>query len=561
MMDTKPPVIQGKEWMLADQFHTERLDHLGIVAGICDEIDLVARIDAAAPSRMSSPTVGQAVKAMILNALGFVGRPLYLTPEFFRTKPVDLLVGEGLTAADLNDHNLGRALDALFRAGVTEVFTRVAQSALAKFGMEIEHIHLDSSSFSLHGEYDTDEMSSDTDEAPTPVTITHGYSKDHRPDLKQVMLNLMCANNSSLPVWIQALSGNSSDTNSFPEAVKAYTAQLAAGDETPLFVMDAAVYSHDNLPLISEDQHWISRVPATLSAVNELRENVTVDEMQFIDEDTAIWEHCSYYGGVKQRWLLVYHRPTAQKAVLTFEKRIQKDYDKVARGVKRLQKKAFNCEVDALKALADRDPSSLYHQVTGTVASRERYARPGRPTVHTPTVTEWYLELTIEQNDDTIRQRRNRLGTYVLATNVLDTQTLSGESILRIYRQQSTSVERGFRFLKDPMFFAHSLFLKKPARIMALLMVMGLSLLIYSLAELHLRQTMADRDETIPDQKGYPTQRPTMRRIFQMFEGISILHIEQTGVKRRLVLNMSDLHRQILSYFSEHVRKFYETPI
>lgn len=547
--------------MSADQFHTERLDHLGIVAGICDEIDLVARIDAAVPSRMSSPTVGQAVKAMVLNALGFVGRPLYLTPEFFRTKPVDLLVGEGLTAADLNDHNLGRALDALFRAGVTEVFTQVVQSALATFGVEVEHIHLDSTSFSLHGEYNTDEISSDSDAAPTPVTITHGYSKDHRPDLKQAMLNLMCANNSSLPVWIQALSGNSSDTNSFPEAVKGYTAQLAASDEHPLFVMDAAVYSHDNLPVISENQHWISRVPATLSVVNELRESVTVDEMHFIDEDTAIWEHCSYYGGVKQRWLLVYHRPTAQKAGPSFDKRIQKDYDKVARSVKRLQKKTFNCEADALQALADRDPSSLYHQVTGTVASRQRYAHPGRPTADTPTVTEWYLELSIEQNDDTIRQRHNRLGTYVLATNVLDPQKLSSETILRTYRQQSTSVERGFRFLKDPMFFAHSLFLKKPARIMALLMVMGLSLLIYSLAELHLRQTMANRDDTIPDQKGYPTQRPTMRRIFQMFEGISILHIQQTGVKRRRVLNLSDLHRQILSYFSDHVRKFYETPI
>jgi len=507
--------------MSADQFHTERLDHLGIVAGMCDEIDLVARIDAAAPSRMSSPTVGQAVKAMVLNALGFVGRPLYLTPEFFKTKPVDLLIGEGVRAADLNDHNLGRALDALFRAGVTEVFTHVVQSALATCGVEIEHIHLDSTSFSLHGEYDTEEMGCDNDETPTPITMTHGYSKDHRPDLKQAMLNLMCANNSSLPVWIQALSGNRSDTNSFPEAVKAYTAQLATSDEHPLFVMDAAVYSHDNLPLISEDQLWVSRVPATLSVVNELRESVSVDEMHFIDEDTAIWEYCSYYGGVKQRWLLVYHRPTAQKTVPSFEKRIQKDYDNVVRRVKRLQNKTFNCEADARKALADRDPSSLYHQVSGTVASRERYARPGRPTADTPTVTEWYLELTIEPNDDTIRQRRNRLGTYVLATNVLDTQKLSSEALLRTYRQQSTSVERGFRFLKDPMFFAHSLFLKKPARIMALLMVMGLSLLIYSLAELQLRQMMAARDETIPDQKGYPTQRPTMRRIFQMFEGIS----------------------------------------
>jgi transposase len=442
--------------MSANPFHTERLDHLGIVAGICDEIDLVARIDAAVPSRMSSPTVGQAVKAMVLNALGFVGRPLYLTSEFYETKPVELLVGEGLSAADLNDHNLGRALEALFRAGITEVFTRVAQPALSTFGVEIEHIHLDSTSFNLHGEYKRKDSPSADEDAPQAVTITHGYSKDHRPDLKQAMLNLMCANNSTLPVWIQALSGNTSDTRSFPEAVNAYTTQLKANDERPLFVMDAAVYSQDNLPLISQNDRWISRVPATLSAVNELRECIQVDEMQVVDEDTAIWEHGSYYGGIKQRWLVVHHRPTAQKALKTFHKKVQRDYDAVAKSMKRLQKQVFNCEADAQQALVDNDPSSTYHQVTGTILSRERYARAGRPTVNTPTVTEWYLQLTIKRDEPTLARRRNRLGTYVLATNVLDTQSLSNEALVRTYRQQSTSVERGFRFLKDPLFFAHT---------------------------------------------------------------------------------------------------------
>ena len=86
-------------------------------------------------------------------------------------------------------------------------------------------------------------------------------------------------------------------------------------------------------------------------------------------------------------------------------------------------------------------------------------------------------------------------------------------------------MERGFRFLKDPLFFADSLFLKKPVRIMALLMVMGLSLLVYALAERKLRTQLVTHDEHIPDQKGQPTQRPTMRRIFQMFEGIDVLLI------------------------------------
>ena len=130
--------------------------------------------------------------------------------------------------------------------------------------------------------------------------------------------------------------------------------------------------------------------------------------------------------------------------------------------------------------------------------------------------------------------------------------------MLATYKSQSSSVERGFRFLKDPMFFADSLFLKKPSRIMALLMVMGLSLLIYALAEHQIRQALADRDETLPDQKGKPTQRPTARRVFQMMEGVDVLIIEQGDVQQRLILNLTDLRKQIVSLFGAHVRKLYD---
>ncbi len=80
---------------MAQSFSTQNLDHLGIVAGVCQEIDLIGQIDARVPDTGRTVSVGQAVQAMVLNGLGFVGRALYLTPEFFRTKPVDLLRRRG----------------------------------------------------------------------------------------------------------------------------------------------------------------------------------------------------------------------------------------------------------------------------------------------------------------------------------------------------------------------------------------------------------------------------------------------------------------------------------
>ncbi|MEL7235121.1 MAG: DUF4277 domain-containing protein [Chloroflexota bacterium] len=98
--------------MDSNGLHTQRLDHPGIVAGICNQIGLIEQIDQQVGPNKRKVSVGQAVQAMVLNGLGFVSRPMYLSPEFFENKPVELLVGEGITAADLSDDCLGRALDA-----------------------------------------------------------------------------------------------------------------------------------------------------------------------------------------------------------------------------------------------------------------------------------------------------------------------------------------------------------------------------------------------------------------------------------------------------------------
>ena len=104
----------------AYEYGTERLDHLGIVAGICKQIELAKVIDESLPTPSGRKvSCGQATVAMVLNALGLTGRALYLMPEYMSNKPVELLVGEGLKAEDFNDDTLGRGLDELFQAGVT----------------------------------------------------------------------------------------------------------------------------------------------------------------------------------------------------------------------------------------------------------------------------------------------------------------------------------------------------------------------------------------------------------------------------------------------------------
>lgn len=537
---------------------SQRLDHLGIVAGICNEIGLIETIDAQLPDTGRKVSVGQAVQAMVLNGLGFVSRPLYLSPEFFQNKPAALLVGAGLDAADLNDDCLGRALEQLFKQGVTEVFAAVSARALQTFGIETRFAHLDSTSISVHGAYEGDEADERvSDNEPVAIHITHGYSRDQRPDLKQAVLSLMCANQASLPVWLRVLDGNASDSTSFAETIQAYLSQFSAEDALPVFVADAALYNEKTLQQLCDTCRIVTRVPATLKAVKDIYAQVDNDHLWVADEDTRYMAFGAYYAGIKQRWLLVLHDPSRLKQDQSLQQRVDKERLGIDKKLETLQNRDFGCADAVHKAVAALTKTWRYHRVDLTLYTEKRYQQAGRPAADAPFELVWRFRGEVRQDEAVIEQHKRSHGKYIIASNELDESKLGLLEMLTLYKSQTSSVERGFRFLKDPLFFADSLFLKKPARIMALLMVMGLSLLVYALAEHRVRSQLAERDTTLPDQTGKPTQRPTIRRIFQMMEGVDLLIVEQAGVRRRLLLNMTDVRWQIIDLFGHHVWKFY----
>jgi len=177
-----------------------------------------------------------------------------------------------------------------------------------------------------------------------------------------------------------------------------------------------------------------------------------------------------------------------------------------------------------------------------------KYHRSGRPREdQQPDYVLWRPAGKVREDTEAIESALITKGKFVLATSELDRRGLTDEALIELYKAQNTTVERGFRFLKDPLFFASGLFLKKPERVMALLMVMGLCLLIYAACEQIVRGGLARREETLPEQRGKPTPTPTMRRVLQIFEGIEVLTIEHPGGRRsRVVLNLSELHRRIL---------------
>ena len=119
-----------------EEIEVKNLDHLGIVAGIIDDIGMVDKInDLLGTDPRERVNAGEVVKAIILNGLGFVSKPLYLFSQFFEDKATEDLLGNGIKSEDLNDDKLGRVMDKLYKYGLTELFLVIALEVIRKLGI------------------------------------------------------------------------------------------------------------------------------------------------------------------------------------------------------------------------------------------------------------------------------------------------------------------------------------------------------------------------------------------------------------------------------------------
>lgn len=507
-------------------------------------------------------SAGIAVKAMILNGLGFVSAPLYLFEQFFEGKATEHLLGAGVLPEYLNDDRLGRVLDRLYQAGITSVFLAIGLEAVNRFDICCERAHLDATSMSVSGDYS---QSNDPVllAATVPIQVCHGYSRDHRPDLKQFMMNLVCWGDGDIPAFLEMADGNQSDKARFAGLLGEFQEQW---EFEGVHVADAALYSADNVKQLGS-LRWISRVPLTIAQANALIENI--DESAFRPaqrEGYRFAEVCCTYGGVKQRWVVVESSQRQAADVKQWEKRFAKATQRKHVELDRLSRQPFACEADAQQALERFEKTLKYHLISeSSIVEQTHYDRPGRPAkTAKPTSVSYHVRATLSPDPIVDARQRCRAGRFILATNVLaspevpleatatDTLRLSTDEILSEYKAQQ-GTERGFRFLKDPLFFTSSVFLKSPERIMALGMIMGLCLLVYNLGQRQLRNALKSDHETLPNQLGKLTDTPTLRWVFQCFMAIHLVKVDG----QQHIVNLTDNHRNILRFLGSASQAYY----
>jgi transposase len=528
------------------------------VAAACQEIGVAEYLDAQQPHLQRQVSVGTATVAMMLNGLGFSNRRLYLVPQFFEHKPVEHLLSANIKAEDLNDDCLGRTLDWLYEQDVTRLFAGSAAQARQKLGMSSRLVHVDTTSFSVSGAYVAEP------EAEVAISITYGSSRDHRADLKQWMLALATAAGSDLPLFLRPLDGNSSDKASLLAAVESLQEQLQAPEreESSIYVADSGIYSQANMKRLNAAKiGWVSRVPETsVPAREELAKALQMQqEWQTSADGELRW--CSRQLELpqgKERWLIVSSQASQQRGHASMHRQVEREQQRWEKRLWHLQAQRFACQADAVAAVTQslKDLPAWFEVATSYLA-HDHYESKGRPTKQAVPRQRWQCQLTLSLNQQRLTQEEQRRACFIVATNILEATELSDEELVGTYKQQG-SVERGFRFLKDPLFLASSVFVKKPERIVALGFIMVLCLLVYRFAEYRWRTQLNQTGQTLPNQLNKPTSTPTMRWVFQCFEGIDLLHVWTAGGETCLVLHLQPFHEQVLRLLGPAYLKFYQ---
>lgn len=516
---------------MAEELKIKNLDHLGLIAGIVDDLDIENIVNSLIKTDIREKvSAGTIIKAIILNALGYMSQPLYLFPEFFADKPVEKLLGYGIKALEINDDKIGRVMDDIYEVSLNKLLTEIGLNILKKYEIETKYNHLDSTSISVEGEYNQSENEEKL------VKITYGYSKDKRPDLKQFMLNLIVTNDGDIPLFFQVENGNESDKKSFTKLLKKYQKNI---DLETTYVADSALYTASNLAeMKKENLRWLTRVPLTVKKARERVMNLEEKQWKKAEEKGYKYQEIiENYHGISQRWLIVESEKRKESDLEKLAKNIEKELTKIEKQIQKLFSKEKQENKDKEKEIKLLSKKWRYHELVKINYDKKQQK----------------YEVKFVKNESIIEMEKRKSGRFIIATNVMDEQELSPEEMLKQYKNQQ-SCERGFRFLKDPLLLTKSVYVKSPRRVEVMAILMGLCLLVYNIGQRMIRQELKKRGEKISNQVKKWIDNPTLRWIFQLFQGIHLVEIEG----REIVSNLREEIRKILGYFSKNCQKYYE---
>jgi transposase len=528
--------------------HIHPVAHLPLVLGVLRRLEVATIIDHLLPPHPAHVlSSGRGVEALVLAILDG-DHALYKVGQRLEERGMVALLQPGLTRASLHDYRLGHILDALFAANLNKVFSAIALKALEVYAIPTPWLHQDTTTIALYGAY------ADAPKTPGAPRPAYGHSKDGRDDLKQVLLSLGVSGDGGIPLRLGVRDGNRSDSVETPLAIEECLALGLEGMRG--IVADSKAYSRRTLGVCLEHQvNIVTLVPRTCAVRQELEAwgqqqsalPLLVEKPgRTKDEAPRRWHGQSVLRQVEVeysdgrvvsealRFVVVHSNQLAQQQTQTYTSGQAKEAEAVSDYVQRVQARWFACVPDANAAIAEyegrgqghrgrRPRPWRYHTLRYRIVAdtrRTRRTRRGRPAKTEPPPTESGYRLLVEI--EALANPEEDNGWTVLATTV-SPETSTDAEILRAYQEQHTTVEPGFRWIKNPAAIS-PVWLEKPERIAALAMLTVVGLLVYSLIQRQVRLYLRTHDQQLPGNKG-ATAIPTAAVVLALFAQVALVQL------------------------------------
>lgn len=504
------------------------------------------------------------VKALLvlLRNLLLSREPIYGMGEWAARHAPDLL---GLTSAEiglLNDDRVGRALDKLFAADVPSLVLAVATHVVKEFGVRLDELHNDSTTVSFCGAYTDASLPQRVLGRPT-LAITFGHSKDHRPDLKQLLFILTVSEDGGVPLHFRAESGNVTDDQTHRDTWD-LLCQLT-GRRDFLYVADCKLATRENMAYVHQHQgRFITVLPRTRSEDDAFRALIaagqvtwrplgkkTDDQGEIVDCYKISDQPATTAEGYRLVW---YHsQRKAELDAVARSGRIERALKQLAalREKLRSPRTRYRQEPKVAEAVAEilRSCGAAAWIITEVqphsveTFHQDHRGRPGKDTRYVKKVATRF-DLAYRIDDAAVATDAASDGIFPLVSNVADLDELE---LLHAYKRQPTIEKRFSQFKTD--FEVAPVYLKAVHRIQALLAVYFFALLVEALLERALRQAMQAKGiEALPlYPEGRPCRWPTARRVIDLFEPVqrhTLTHRQRSA--EVMVTELTRLQRRLL---------------
>jgi transposase len=438
----------------------------------------------------------------------------------------------------LNDDRVGRALDRLFDAATPEMVMQITQHVIKEFRLNLSELHNDSTTVKFCGGYEEFEQPTKRRGKQT-VAIRRGHSKDHRPDLKQILYILTVSNDGGVPVYFTADDGDRHDDKTHVPTWNLLRQLVGRADF--LYVADCKLASAENLSHIDrEGGRFITILPKNRKEprqmIRTLREDPESLRWVLLYEVTdkhdvlqhrfkTLREEQLTADGYRLLW--IHSLVKAQTDDAGRVKAIGKTTDDLMKLRVRLQsprsrmRERHRVEHEVEKLLTRRGTGELLKiDIKGEEEVSLKQLTPGRRTKNTQytRVVKQRFDLIWQVDSEAIDLARRADGVFPLITN---DQEMTAEEILRAYKRQPI-IEKRFSQLKTD-FVVAPIYLKEVSRIESLLCVYFMVLLLQTLLERELRDVMHQEEiESLPlYPEGRSCRHPTARRVIDVLDNLT----------------------------------------